>query len=73
MSISDTVDPVVADALASLKLLSPKDIPNLEDFCPICLMTFRNLLEPREDNVLGRTVLGVARVDGCGHMFCAEE
>jgi hypothetical protein len=73
MSTSDIVDPVVADALASLELLSPKDIPNLEDCCPICLMTFRNSLEPREDNLLGKTILGVARVGGCGHLFCAEE
>jgi hypothetical protein len=73
MSTSDVVDPIVANALASLELLSPKDIPSLDDFCPICLMTFRTVLEPREDNLLGKTVLGVARVGGCGHLFCAEE
>jgi hypothetical protein len=73
MSASNIVDPVVADALASLELLLPKDIPSLDDFCPICLMTFRTVLEPREDNLLGKVVSGVARVDGCGHLFCAEE
>jgi len=66
-------DPIVANALASLDLLPPKDIPNLDDFCPICLMTFRTILEQRQDDLHGRTVVGVARVGGCGHMFCVED
>jgi hypothetical protein len=73
MSTSEIGDPVVADALASLELLPPGDIPSLDDFCPICLMTFRTVLEPREHDLLGKAVLGVARVGGCGHLFCAEE
>jgi hypothetical protein len=73
MSISDVVDPVVADALASLELLSPQDIPSLDEFCPICLLSFRAVLESRKDDLAGKAVLGVARVGGCGHLFCAEE
>jgi hypothetical protein len=67
MSVSDIVDPVVASALASIDRLSPSDIPNLDDFCPICLLTFRAVLET------GKAVSGVARVGGCGHLFCVEE
>lgn len=73
MDASHLIDPTVANALASLDLLPPKDIPNLDDSCPICLMTFRNILEQREDDLHGKTVAGVARVGGCGHMFCAED
>ena len=69
MDASHLIDPIVANALASLNLLPLKDIPNLDDSCPICLMTFRTILEQRQD---GKIVAGVARV-GCGHMFCAEE
>ncbi len=68
-----SVDPIVASALASLDIPSPSDIPNLDDFCPICLLTFRAVLEPREDGPHGKAVPGVARVGGCGHLFCAEE
>jgi len=73
MSLSDIVDPIVASALANLDLLSPSDMPNLDDFCPICLLTFRVVLEPREDGPQGKAVAGVARVGGCGHLFCAED
>ncbi len=73
MSVSDNVDPIVATALDSLDRLSPSDIPNLDDFCPICLLTFRAVLEPREHNPPGKAVSGVARVGGCGHLFCVEE
>jgi hypothetical protein len=75
MSVSDNVDPVVASALASIDRLSPSDIQNLDDFCPICLLTFRAVLEPREreDSPQGKAVSGVARVGGCGHLFCVEE
>lgn len=73
MSTADSVDPIVANALASIELLTPKDIPNLDDFCPICLLTFRAVLESRKDNIPGMTDVGVARVGGCGHLFCAEE
>lgn len=69
----DTDDPIVANALSSLELLSPNDIPNIDDFCPICLLTFRSVLEPREDKLPQNAVLGVARVGGCGHLFCVEE
>jgi len=73
MSVSDLIDPTVANALASLDLLHPEDIPNLDDSCPICLMTFRAILEQRQDDPYAITVAGVARVGGCGHIFCAEE
>ena len=73
MSLSDNLDPIVASALASLDRLSPSDIKNLDDFCPICLLTFRAVLQPREDSPLGKAVSGVARVGGCGHLFCVEE
>jgi hypothetical protein len=73
MSVSDNVDPIVASALDSLDRLSPRNIPNLDDFCPICLLTFRTVLEPREDSPPGKAVSGVARVGGCGHLFCVEE
>jgi hypothetical protein len=74
MSISNSLDPIVANALASLDLLTPKDIPNLDDSCPICLLTFRAVLDSRDDNVVpGKADAGVARVGGCGHMFCVEE
>lgn len=75
MSVSDNVDPIVASALASIDRLSPSDVPNLDDFCPICLLTFRAVLEPREreDSSQGKAVSGVARVGGCGHLFCVEE
>ena len=73
MNVSDNVDPIVTSALAGLDRLSPSDIPNLDDFCPICLLTFRVVLEPREDSPQGRAVSGVARVGGCGHLFCVEE
>ena len=73
MSAPDLIDPIVANALASLDLLSPKDIPNLDDSCPICLMTFRTILEPRQDDLHEKSVAGAARVGGCGHIFCVEE
>jgi hypothetical protein len=73
MSVSDNVDPIVASALASLDRLSPSDIQNLDEFCPICLLTFRTVFEPREDNPQGKAISGVARVGGCGHLFCVEE
>jgi len=73
MNAPDLIDPVVANALASLDLLSPKDIPNLDDSCPICLMSFQTILEQRQDDLHGKAVTGVARVGGCGHMFCAED
>ena len=73
MNASDLIDPIVANALASLDLLSSKDIPNLDDSCPICLMSFQTILEQRQDDLHGKAVTGVARVGGCGHMFCAEE
>jgi hypothetical protein len=73
MSLSDILDPIVATALATLDLLSPTDIQNLDDSCPICLLSFRAVLEPREDCLQGKAVSGVARVGGCGHLFCAEE
>jgi hypothetical protein len=73
MSVSDNVDPIVASALASLDRLSPSDIQNLDESCPICLLTFRTVFEPREDSPQGKAVSGVARVGGCGHLFCVEE
>ncbi|KAF8505845.1 hypothetical protein F5888DRAFT_1798807 [Russula emetica] len=73
MSVSDNLDPIVASALATLDRLSPSDIQNLDDSCPICLLTFRAVLEPREDNPQGKAVSGVARVGGCGHLFCVED
>lgn len=73
MSTADSVDPIVANALASIELLTPEDIPNLDDFCPICLLTFRAVLESSTDNMPGMADAGVARVGGCGHLFCAEE
>ena len=73
MSAPDLIDPIVANALASLDLLSPKDIPNLDDSCPICLMTFRTILEQRQDDLHEKSVAGAARVGGCGHIFCVEE
>ena len=73
MSVQDILDPIVAGALANLDLLSPSDIPNLDDSCPICLLTFRAVLEPREDGLQGKAASGVARVGGCGHLFCEEE
>ena len=73
MSVSDNADPIVASALASLDRLSPSDIQSLDDFCPICLLTFRAVLEPREGSPQGKAVSGVARVGGCGHLFCVEE
>ena len=73
MNAPDLIDPIVTNALASLHLLPPKDIPNLDDSCPICLITFRTILEQRQDVLDGKTVAGVARVGGCGHIFCAEE
>ena len=73
MSAPDLIDPIVANALASLDLLTLNDIPNLDDSCPICLISFRTILEQRQDDLHGKTVVGVARVGRCGHMFCAEE
>ncbi|KAI9513322.1 hypothetical protein F5148DRAFT_294099 [Russula earlei] len=73
MSISDNVDPIIASALASLQLISPEDIANLDDFCPICLLTFRSIFESRDDNLPGKPLLGVAIVGGCGHLFCVED
>ncbi|KAI0307090.1 hypothetical protein B0F90DRAFT_517427 [Multifurca ochricompacta] len=69
MSTSDILDPIVVNALTSLDLLPFEDIPSLDDPCPICLMPFRAVLDYQH----GKTVLGVARVAGCGHLFCAEE
>jgi len=73
MNTSDSVDPIIVNALANLELLPPQDISNLDDSCPICLLTFRAVLDPREDNIPGKADVGVARVGGCGHLFCAEE
>lgn len=73
MSVSDNVDSIVASALANLDRLSPSDIQSLDDFCPICLLTFRAVFEPREGSPQGKAIPGVARVGGCGHLFCVEE
>jgi len=73
MSTSDNVDSIIVNALASLDILSPKDIPNLDDSCPICLLTFRAVLESRKDDIPGKVLSGVARVGNCGHLFCVEE
>jgi hypothetical protein len=73
MNTSDSADPIVANALANLELLTPEVIPNLDDSCPICLLTFRAVLDSREANIPGKADVGVARVGGCGHLFCAEE
>ena len=73
MDTSGSVDPIITNALANLELLTPEDIPNLDDSCPICLLTFRAVLDAREDNMPGKADVGVARVGGCGHLFCAEE
>ncbi|KAH9965855.1 hypothetical protein BC827DRAFT_1125158 [Russula dissimulans] len=73
MSTSDNVESIIANALASLDILSPKDIPNLDDFCPICLLTFRAVLESHKDDLPGKSLSGVARVGTCGHLFCVED
>ena len=73
MNTSDSADPIVANALANLEFLTPEVIPNLDDSCPICLLTFRAVIDSREDNIPGKADAGVARVGGCGHLFCAEE
>ncbi|KAI0322456.1 hypothetical protein OF83DRAFT_1049157 [Amylostereum chailletii] len=69
------LDPAVAFALSKLPSLTREDIPHVDDACPICLLTFRSLLDspPTSSLAGGSSSGGVTRVEGCGHIFCIED
>ncbi|KAI0053650.1 hypothetical protein FA95DRAFT_1674179 [Auriscalpium vulgare] len=69
---NDVADPV-ARALSALPQLSAEQIPNLDDACPICLISFRTILDKSGSEALGRDIEGVTKVEACGHVFCAED
>ena len=68
-------DPMIVLALSRLPSLSQNEIPNSEDSCPICLVSFKDILESYNapSPVGGSRVTGVTKVEACGHVFCLEE
>lgn len=72
--------PEIILAIEGLPLLTPEDVPSLDDHCAICLISFRSIFEKEaegEEGVVfegeGDVRRGVTKVDGCGHLFCLEE
>ncbi|VDC06179.1 unnamed protein product [Peniophora sp. CBMAI 1063] len=62
-----------AAAISSLPDLDEKDVDNLDDSCPICLLSFRSLLDGTADEVLGESSMGLTKVEACGHIFCMND
>lgn len=60
-------------AISRLPDLSEKDVDNLDDSCPICLLSFRSLLDGTAEEVLGESSMGLTKVEACGHIFCMNE
>jgi hypothetical protein len=52
-----------------LPVLSHDQVP-LDDYCPICLVPFLEILGPARD---GQDDPGVTKLEGCGHIFCRRE
>ncbi|KAI0268182.1 hypothetical protein BC834DRAFT_968392 [Gloeopeniophorella convolvens] len=73
MSSDELTDSIALEALSIFALLPLEDIPNLDDSCAICLMTFRSICSPDGDDSIGKMNSGVVRVNGCGHLFCTED
>lgn len=72
--------PEILLAIEGLPLLTPEDVPSLDDHCAICLISFRSIFEKEAkgeesagDDGEGNGRRGVTKVDGCGHLFCMEE
>lgn len=75
-----STEPDITLVIEGLPLLTPEDVPSLDDHCAICLISFRSIFEKEaageedagdEGEEGGRR--GVTKVDGCGHLFCLEE
>ncbi|TFY72996.1 hypothetical protein EVG20_g41 [Dentipellis fragilis] len=64
-------DYAITAAISNLPVLTPEEVSNLDEFCPICLMTFRSAFEA--EATAGPSTKGVTKVEGCGHMFCTED
>ncbi|TFY80154.1 hypothetical protein EWM64_g3859 [Hericium alpestre] len=69
----DTEGCAVVAAISGLPRLTLEQISNLEDSCPICLISFRAIFEDAEGGMVGEASKGVTKVDGCGHIFCIED
>lgn len=72
--------PEITLAIEGLPLLTPEDVPSLDDHCAICLISFRSIFEKEAAGEEGAgdegeedEKRGVTKVDGCGHLFCLEE
>jgi hypothetical protein len=52
-----------------LPTLSQDQVP-LDDYCPICLVPFLEILSPARDT---QDDPGVTKIEGCGHIFCRRE
>ncbi|THH19770.1 hypothetical protein EW146_g1443 [Bondarzewia mesenterica] len=68
--IMDGVDPLITLALSDLPTLAVDEVPNLDDYCAICLMTYRAIFEKAEE---GESGMGVTKIEGCGHAFCMQD
>lgn len=68
-----TLDAAATAAISRLPDLDEKDIDNLDDSCPICLLSFRSLLDDTAEEVLGESSMGLTKVEACGHIFCMNE
>lgn len=60
-------------AISRLPDLDEKDIDNIDDSCPICLLSFKSLLDGTAEEVLGESSMGLTKVEACGHIFCMNE
>ena len=67
------LDAAASAAISRLPDLDEKDVENLDDSCPICLLSFRSLLDGTAEEVTGESSMGLTKVEACGHIFCMHE
>ncbi|KAF9263454.1 hypothetical protein L218DRAFT_959004 [Marasmius fiardii PR-910] len=81
-AIAATV-PIPLEFINSLSLLSLHQLKQLqlseEDCCPICLVSFGDILSEKPNSLEGDSTLdavfgnGVTRLEACGHVFCLKD
>jgi hypothetical protein len=67
-----TTDPAVTLAIASLVILTKDQVPNMEDSCPICLLSFKAILDSEPSGHEGQSSTSLTKIGACGHAFCVE-
>ncbi|KAI0036734.1 hypothetical protein K488DRAFT_35066, partial [Vararia minispora EC-137] len=60
-------------AVASLIPLRREDVSNVEDSCPICLLSFKSILEGRVSGLAGESSTALTKIEACGHVFCVDD